>query len=127
MKCPKCGDRSEVLQTLQIKGGTNRRRKCLSPRCGKRFTTMESDAGHIEKRQISPDKILAKLKDKKRKPGSSFDPEAVAAAIRVDARRAQIKRQEKHKNGYYNWDDNYLDAAPHSLDSQSMRKEIDGY
>lgn len=125
MKCPKCNDKSEVLQTLQIKGSTDRRRRCMSPRCGYRFTTKESDLGHIEKRQISPDKLLAKLKDKKRKPGSSFDPEAVEAALRVDARRAQIKREAKYRR--IEWDDDAFEPAPTRLDHDSMRREIDGY
>lgn len=43
MKCPRCQGPSAVLSTR----GTERRRKCSSPACGHRFTTMEFTAAEI--------------------------------------------------------------------------------
>ncbi|HEY9428833.1 MAG TPA: hypothetical protein VIR34_16865 [Gemmatimonadaceae bacterium] len=131
MKCPKCSDRTEVLQTFPGKDRTTRRRRCLNPSCGKRFTSHELLPGESPRATPGSSDILETLSKRKREPGSGFDPEAIAAAIAVDRRRAQIERERKRlarivgQSDYEN--DSGFDPAPVRLDRATLRKELEGY
>lgn len=126
MRCPKCNDKTEVLQTFPGNDHTDRRRRCLSPKCGYRFTSHEQLPG--ERPPVTPTSsdILETLSTRKRVLGSGFDPEAIAAAIAVDRRRAQIKRQQKKEARAPEWEDGF-EPAPRRLDRASLRRELDGY
>jgi hypothetical protein len=41
IECPGCGFPTEVDETRSIKGGLRRRRRCTSPTCGEKMTTLE--------------------------------------------------------------------------------------
>jgi transcriptional regulator NrdR family protein len=127
MKCPKCKDRTEVLQTIPSGEFNDRKRQCLNPSCGHRFKTKEKIEGYAPK-QITTEGVMQSLNlSKERKGKTGFDAEAVAAAIAVDRRRAQLRREQKQK-ARAEWEDGrYVDRAPTRLNKQSLRKEIDGY
>lgn len=128
MKCPKCGDRTEVLQTTQLSTSTARRRRCWNPGCLHRFVSREFFGATEPVMQVTSDEVIKSLTGKSRKPGSTFDPEAVAAAITVDRRRAQIKREQRAKaRSEYEETGLYVDEAPKRLDRYSLRNELEGY
>jgi transcriptional regulator NrdR family protein len=127
MKCPKCKDRTEVLRTETNGDFNHRRRQCLNPQCSHRFTTREKMEG-FEPKQITTEGVMQQFNlSKERKSKAGFDAEAVAAAIAVDRRRAQIRREQKQKTRAEWEDGRYVDKAPTRLDDQSLRKELDGY
>ena len=54
MRCPECGGKTTVYNTMKMKTATYRRRKCLS--CGNNFNTKEevtSDAFCRESRTVN--------------------------------------------------------------------------
>ena len=120
MKCPKCKERTEVLETAQRhEAPTRRRRRCLSPACQHRFTTAESSLDSV--RQVAPGDLeleLRKITGKRR----GYDPEALAAAISVDRRKRQIALEQRRLERY---DDD--DAPPHVLNKTTLRLELEGY
>jgi len=57
MDCPHCNHlQSTVLETRSYEGGVRRRRKCLSPKCGERFSTVEVVVA--DRQQINPKKLV---------------------------------------------------------------------
>lgn len=95
MRCPKCGGRSEVVQTIQRPGSTERRRLCLAVSCRHAFRTRES-AQAMDLPEPALGQIEAALRDVQ--PTGRFDNEALAAALRVDARRREIQRAERDQD-----------------------------
>lgn len=93
MRCTKCGYRTEVLETINKGDYTRRRRRCLNHECQHRFTTTEVAAERAE--QLAEHEVMERLQ-RKHDPG--IDHEALAAAIRVDHRRAEIKRLQRLEN-----------------------------
>lgn len=131
MNCPKCGDRSEVLQTIASlhEDSVLRRRRCLSPACQRRFKTREASMSFED--AVTTESVMKTLKLEKR-PGSRFDAEAIAAALAVDKRRAQIKREQrrKAKEGQWEneeWSSERWDRAPRKLSREQLRQEMEGY
>lgn len=121
MKCPKCKERTEVLETAQRPDApTRRRRRCLSPSCQHRFTTAESSLDSLV-RHTGPGELeleLKKITGKRR----GYDPEALAAAISVDRRRKQMALEQRRRERY---DDE--DAPPRTLSRESLNRELGRY
>lgn len=114
MICPKCKQRTEVLETAQRDQPiTRRRRRCIA--CYHRFTTIETLVGH-EKQSLDLVEAVRVL-GRKRK---GFDAEAIAAAIAVDRRKAKIAREQRERE--YN-----EHAAPRHLSGAVLRRELKGY
>ena len=123
MKCPKCKNpRSSVLQTEQNLASTYRRRECLNPRCGHRFSTHEKQV-IVEQgpRPVNAESVLEKLKKIHTK--QPFDVEALTAAIVTDRRRAEIRRQQRIDAAAEDYDDGF-DPAPTKLDRESLKREL---
>lgn len=123
MKCPKCGGKSEVLETAPQGDRTKRRRRCLTPSCLYRFVSYEHREGDlVTARPQDPDALpewIDKIRDR---PG--VDREAIAAAYRVDRRRAQIAREQRERareERGAEWDED----PP--LTREELMKEIRGY
>ena len=117
MKCPKCRANSEVTRTDIVPKGKQRTRRCLSPHCGLSFKTTEvvHDAYSPENRD-SHERLIACLRD-----GRGYDREAIEAALRTDARRADIARAARDAGV----DDGYdTDAAPSRLSHDQLRREL---
>lgn len=125
MRCPKCKDKTEVLQTWPGEV-TKRRRRCLNPSCLHRFTTRES-TGNTAPADITTESVMASLNLKKRR-GSQFDVEAIAAAIAVDKRKAALRRAQREAERS-EWSEGYdlVDPAPARLDRRGLRRELEGY
>lgn len=116
MKCLACGERTEVLETIQRPAGTRRRRRCLV--CATRFTTTEianeniADLAHRElERQMNELALM-------NKPSRTYDPEAVAAAIAVDRRKAIIAARQKLE------EDQEDDERPSRLSWRELKREL---
>ena len=128
MKCPKCKDRTEVLETAQRGANTHRRRRCLGPHCLHRFTTTETSAPAASIPLPDEGEIRARLLTRELKGQGSgrYDREALAAAISVDRRRAQIRRaqRESERKERAAWYDNGFEPAPLRLDRESLKREL---
>lgn len=85
MKC-KCGGRTEVLETIQKPYGTRRRRRCVA--CTARFSTTELTNADIETH------VEERVMQRMSSSGNKVDPEAIAAALAVDRRKAEIKARQ---------------------------------
>ena len=129
MKCPKCKDRTEVLETAQRGTNTHRRRRCLAPACMHRFTTTETNNTSAAIPERSEDEIRARLLSKEFKGTGKYDNEALAAAIAVDKRRAHIRRQQRERDRAERatWYDNGFEPAPSRLDHETLRRELGEY
>ena len=122
MKCPKCKNpRSAVLQTEQNLANTYRRRECLNPRCGQRFSTHEKQVNPEQRPVVNAESVLEKLKKIHTK--QPFDVEALTAAIVTDRRRAEIRRQQRIDALAEDYDDGF-DPAPTKLDRESLKREL---
>lgn len=117
MKCPKCKAESEVLRTEVVPKGKRRARRCLSPRCQTRFTTTETV--HDAFAPSNPDateRMVACLKD-----GKGYDREAITAALRTDARRAEIERARRSEPA----DDGYdAELTPSRMSFADLKREL---
>lgn len=125
MKCPKCKDRTEVLQTRQRGSTISRRRRCLSPLCGVRVTTTE----HIGRHSFAPieDEVAIRARAISRELSSSrMDKDVMAAIIATDIRRGKIARSslESHRRESGTWYDSGFDPAPSHLDRDSLSREL---
>lgn len=120
MKCPKCKSNTEVLETIQKAGQTKRRRRCLSPGCSYRFASYETPEGaqQAASSEVPLPEWIQRVRDR---PG--VDKEALAAAYRVDQRRAQIAREQRRKarEEYCDYDED----AP--LSREELLRELRGY
>lgn len=121
MKCAKCGGKTEVLETLPQNGVTKRRRHCLTPACGYRFVSYErSEADQLAvPAEGELPEWITRIRDR---PG--VDREAIAAAYRVDRRRAQIaieQRRKAREERETEWDE----EPP--LTQEELMKELRGY
>lgn len=54
MKCPRCGSLSQVLETRS----PERRRECLSEKCGHRWTTIEITATELGQMRVDTLRLL---------------------------------------------------------------------
>jgi len=124
MRCPVCKDKSEVMNTYSQGEITVRRRRCLNPSCQKRFKTTEH-SGPIMKKEITTEDVMASLNLKKSRKTAGFDPEAVAAALAVDRRRAMIRDRERQRDRDTEWDDGF-EPAPRRLNRGELRRELEG-
>lgn len=127
MKCPKCGARTEVLETTQKDERTHRRRSCLH--CGHRFSTREV---HAEKLRLDVDEAMPQwLEDVKRrvKRGKLIDVDAVEDAIRVDRRRARIMAEQRalDRRERDALREAGLDDRADEIDRETLRRELEGY
>lgn len=75
---------------------------------------------------ITTEGVMKTLKIEKR-TGSRYDGEALAAAVAVDKRRAQIKREQRRKARDDEWESEQWDRAPRKLTREQLRNEIEGY
>lgn len=126
MRCPACKTTlTRVIRTEPGEGGTRRRRKCLDPECGHRWTTIEASVEQrveIEARELSRIDIEA-VKRAAASPG--FDPEALAAALAVDRRRARTADAERElERRARDRDDAFWDRAPARLDRETFAREV---
>ena len=120
MICPKCKGRTEVLETVnRDKPVTRRRRRCTS--CTHRFTTHELQ---IEKLSRQPgDPMELALKVRRLMGRKRCDPEAIAAAIAVDRRKAKIAREQRERDqdrGPYAEEH----RAPRRLNRELLKREL---
>lgn len=124
MKCPKCKDRTHILETRETLTTIRRRRECVSPLCGQRFTTTESNAKQAVKYADEATLRARALAQDLRSP--RVDHEALEAAIAVDIRRAQIHREQRaaRRQERDTWYDTGFDPAPSVLDEQSLKREL---
>lgn len=128
MKCPKCMDRAEVLETRPTSTHIRRRRRCLNPRCEHRFTTTET----TECRNVpSTDEAAVRARALAREFGSRVvDREALEAALAVDMRRAEIARRQRRerkeaRDAWYEPD--AFEPAPLRLNRESLKRELGEY
>lgn len=121
MKCPKCKNNTEVLETIQKAGQTKRRRRCLSPACLYRFASYETPEGTAPTTSSTEPSLPEWIERVRDRPG--VDKEALAAAYRVDQRRAQIAREQKRKAREESYD--YDEDAP--LTRDEIMRELRGY
>lgn len=125
MKCPKCKDRTDVLETRTTSVAIRRRRRCLNPHCEYRFTTTESAAAA----PVVPvaDEAAVRARALVKELGSRrVDNEALEAALAVDMRRAEIarkQREERRRLRDVSFDDGF-DPAPDHLDEESLKREL---
>lgn len=117
MLCPKCKSDSEVIRTEVVPKGKRRSRRCLSPHCGRRFVTTETvhDAFSPANKD-STERMVACLKD-----GKGYDREAITAALRTDARRAEIERARRSKHDDDGYDTEY---APSRLSFSELKRVL---
>lgn len=130
MKCPKCRGRTEVLETVQKANATRRRRHCIAPTCGWRFTTTETSADAVGPRPgPNASALVARLIAPEFKGSGNYDPEALAAAIVIDQRKLEIKREQRARAARERqaWIDSGFDEAPDSLSERDLRRELEGY
>lgn len=120
MRCQKCGDKTEVLETQQSRKGTRRRRQCLNPHCQLRITTYELMPAEARQRSDAEfEDQLSRLR-----PGRGYDPEALAAALTVDRRKEEIKRAQRAARLLEEYDD---EDFPDHLSEADARRELRGY
>jgi transcriptional regulator NrdR family protein len=123
MRCPKCREKSEVLETETREGRpTRRRRRCLNPHCQHRFTTAEEALENML-RVTGEGDLVRELRRVGGKPRKGYDPEALAAAICVDRRKQQIAREQRQRVEQYDGED----GPPRRLNRFTMRRELQGY
>jgi transcriptional regulator NrdR family protein len=115
MQCPKCQERTEVLETIQRGADTKRRRRCLS--CLNRFQTIER---HLEAKAANED--LERDVRKMLRGPQRIEPDVLAAMIRTDRRKRVIAAEQAKRERYE--DD---DAAPRTLNRFTLRREVRGY
>lgn len=117
IKCPKCKADSEVTRTTVVPKGKRRARRCLSPRCGTTFVTTETvhDAFSPNNKDAT-ERMVACLKD-----GRGYDREAIEAALRTDARRAEIERARRAEPADDGYDAEY---APSRLSFNELKREL---
>jgi transcriptional regulator NrdR family protein len=120
MKCHRCGGKTEVLETVMLEGQTRRRRRCLTPSCGFRFSTFEK--ARDESAVASEPRLPEWLENIRDRPG--VDKEAIAAAYRVDVRRAQIAQDQKRR-AREERDTEYEEDPP--LTKEQLMRELRGY
>lgn len=75
---------------------------------------------------VTTESVMKSLNLKKGRT-SKFDAEALAAAIAVDGRRAQIKREQRRKVREDAWESERWDRAPRKLTREQLRNEMEGY
>lgn len=123
MKCPRCREKSEVLET-QARDGlpTKRRRRCLNPHCRHRFVTVEAPLGIIPQAESNGSLVEELRRVGGNRSRKGYDPEALAAAIAVDRRKKVIEREQRRRAEQL--DD---DAPPSRLSRVNMRRELQGY
>lgn len=119
MRCVKCGDRTEVLETVPKGSKNRRRRRCLNPHCQYRFTTVEVGVDVIQQEAESE-----ALKRMRKMAPKGYDAEAIAAALAVDRRRDEIRRAARQRVERFEDEDNSL---PDHLDDGGLRRELYGY
>ena len=124
MRCPRCGDKSEVLETIPLGVVNKRRRRCLNPHCQHRFQSQEVNAQAVV--DVQDGELVKRLRRLHRKT-ARYDPEALAAAIAVDRRRDEIRARQRQERRDEQYDDDFTDRAPRSLDRDSLKREIDGF
>jgi transcriptional regulator NrdR family protein len=92
VRCPKCQHKTDVLETIPGAGRTRRRRRCLNDACGHRFTTLEARQEELK----SEGEAMA-LRELRAVSGhrGAVDPEALAAALAMDRRKAEFRRQQQ--------------------------------
>lgn len=129
MKCPKCKDSTEVLETRTIASGIRRRRRCINPHCEHRFTTTEA-ARHPSAEGADDAAIRARALAKEFS-SRVVDREALEAALATDMRRAAIKRAARARrradSAIWLDDDNGFDPAPVRLDREGLKREMGEY
>lgn len=115
MKCPKCKDKTEVLETSQRGERTHRRRRCLGPHCLHRFTTSEVNNSSA---LVSVAQSPAPVED-----------DALQAAMAVDQRRAAIARAQRadRRRDREAWYETGFEPAPELRDESDVMREIKGY
>lgn len=124
MKCPKCKDRTRILETRETSTTIRRRRECLSPLCGQRFTTTESNVKVVPKYADEATLRARAIAQDLKSP--RVDHAALEAAIAVDIRRAEISRRlrAERRQDRDTWYDTGFDPAPSVLDSESLKREL---
>jgi transcriptional regulator NrdR family protein len=120
MKCPKCKNASEVLETIAKGDRTKRRRRCLNTGCGFRFVSFEAAEGDTG--SVTEPVLPEWIERVRNRPG--VDKEAIACAYRVDQRRRQIEREAKARARAEREFD-YDEEAP--LSREELMREIRGY
>lgn len=115
MKCLKCGEKTEVLETIQRPGGTRRRRRCKT--CEHRFTTTEVANEYVM--ELAQEQLQ---KASRRASGSKFDPEAIAAAIAVDRRKKEIAERQRRQAIEDDW--MAYDDAPDHLEESQLKEYL---
>lgn len=105
MRCPKCHEKSEVLETLPEGQRTRRRRRCLSPNCLHRWVSVEVAQDAEPRAQIDQTDVERVLRGTRYR---GVDTEALAAALAVDRRKEELKRRqrEERERERYDRDDN---------------------
>lgn len=100
-----------------------RRRQCLNPRCGYRFTTTESQIDYTP----TADEAAVRAQALMREFGSKrVDKEALRAALTVDLRRAAIARAQRatrraDNSAFY---EPTFDPAPAHLTREELKREL---
>jgi transcriptional regulator NrdR family protein len=127
MKCPKCKDKSEVLETRHVGDMIQRRRRCLSPRCQWRFITTE----FVGRQRYSPMPGEDEEAQKARAIVSEFksgkaDEDVMRAMIATDLRRAKISRDARvdKRRDADTWYDSGFDQAPDRLTREELAHEL---
>lgn len=128
MRCPACKTTlTRVIRTEPGENGTRRRRKCLDPQCGHRWTTFESsvvvddEEGPSSKPGTAPSRTTKLVLPS----GIELDPEALAAALAVDRRRpraAEVERELERRARER--DDAFFDPPPARLSRESFAREV---
>ena len=128
MRCPACKtDLTRVIRTEPGEDGTRRRRKCLDPQCGHRWTTFEAavvvdDAGLIER---AGSDARTRRRAATLPAGFEFDAEAIAAALAVDRRRARVADAERDlERRARERDDAFYDPPPARLTRETFAREV---
>lgn len=118
MRCVRCGDKTEVLETVPKGTKNRRRRRCLNPHCMYRFTTVEVSVDAVK--QEAESEALKRMKQLS-PPG--YDAEAIAAALAVDRRKEEIRRRSRQRVERFEGED----TTPDHLDGAGLRRELHGY
>ena len=124
MRCPACKtDLTRVIRTEPGEDGTRRRRKCLDPQCGHRWTTFESAVVLAEEGLSIVPGVSPRRATRALVPGE-LDPEAIAAALAVDRRRPRAldaeRRLEREARAR---DDAFWDPPPARLSRETFAHE----
>lgn len=108
MNCPKCKQRTEVLEVgAHGSDATRRRRSCTG--CKHRFSTIE--VTHEYRRRAAP--VIR---------GTRLEPEVLQAMLNVDQRKKKIARDQRARERY---DDEH--APPRRLGRGELRRELKGH